>query len=85
MLSLKKKKEIKYEKKSLLKSLAPTMEAEDSAKYSKYLNQILNDRDIKNNIINKNVAVSGVYGAGKSSILKTFFKEDSNVIYDEVK
>lgn len=81
MLSLKKKKEIKYEKKSLLKSLAPTMEAEDSAKYSKYLNQILNDRDIKNNIINKNVAVSGVYGAGKSSILKTFFKEDSNVIY----
>ena len=81
MFFSKKKKETKVEKKSLLKSLAPTIEAEDSAKYGEHLSRILNDRDITGNIINKNIAVTGTYGAGKSSILKTFFKENHNVIY----
>ncbi len=81
MLFSKKKNIIKQEKKSYLKSLAPTIEAEDSNKYGIYLDKVLNDRDITNNIINKNIAVTGAYGAGKSSILKTFFKENNNVIY----
>lgn len=55
------------------KSLAPNDNADDIDIYKPYIDKILKDN-------NKNIAISGRYGAGKSSIIKTYFK-DKKVIY----
>ena len=56
------------------KSLAPNDNADDIDIYKPYIDKILKDSN------NKNIAISGRYGAGKSSIIKTYFK-DKKVIY----
>lgn len=55
-------------------SLSPICEA-DIPQYEEALNWALNNRKEKNI---KNIAVSGPYGSGKSSILNTFQKNNSN-------
>lgn len=63
-----------------LKSLAPTSEADNNDIYQKYLDGALNEKD-NGKLKNKNIAISGGYGAGKSSILKTYFKDVNNVLF----
>ena len=69
-----------------LKSLAPTSIAGNINDYRDYINDALNEKEdiivdnldkdipyIKNK--NKNIAITGNYGSGKSSIVKTFFND----------
>lgn len=53
-----------------LKDLTPKDNADESGHYAKLLNWALSKSDIKN------LALSGPYGSGKSSILKTFQKNN---------
>ena len=50
-------------------NLSPTSDATDIDEYSEILDYSLNNKDIQN------IAVFGNYGAGKSSFLKTYFKD----------
>lgn len=52
------------------KSLAPTENAERIDIYKEALSQALQDKSVLN------IAVAGVYGSGKSSFLRTYFKEN---------
>lgn len=52
------------------KSLAPTEKAERIDIYKEALSQALQDKSVLN------IAVAGAYGSGKSSFLKTYFKEN---------
>lgn len=51
-------------------SLAPTENAERIEIYKEALKQALDNKDVYN------IAVAGAYGAGKSSFLRTYFKDD---------
>ena len=53
-------------------NLPPTSNAEDIKEYSEVLDYCLNNDDILN------IAISGAYGAGKSSFLKTYFSNIDN-------
>lgn len=58
-------------------SLAPTHNAEDVEKiYRKYIDEALSEKEYQNSekYKNKNIAITGGYGAGKSSILNTYFR-----------
>ena len=55
-------------------NLSPTSDATDIGEYSEILDYSLNNKDIQN------IAVFGNYGAGKSSFLKTYFKDKNNYI-----
>ncbi|MDT2620724.1 hypothetical protein P7D33_07715 [Lactococcus petauri] len=52
----------------LLQPLTPTAEIDNSDNYKKYFDEALEDKRIKN------IALSGNYGSGKSSILLSYFK-----------
>ena len=54
--------------KSDYKFLIPNDNAKDIDKYSEALNNALDNKKVKN------IAISGSYGAGKSSFIKTFEK-----------
>ena len=49
--------------------LTPTSRGDEDKKYSKILKWALKNKNIKN------IALTGSYGSGKSSIIKTFTKE----------
>lgn len=73
---MRKNNNIKVTEKELI-SLAPTYEAQDTETiYKKYIDETLSEREYNNSgkYKNKNIAISGGYGAGKSSILNTYFK-----------
>lgn len=62
---------LNYEKEKtipLLQPLTPTAEIDNSDNYKKYFDEALEDKRIKN------IALSGNYGSGKSSILLSYFK-----------
>lgn len=61
------------EKNDLL-SLAPTPTADNIKTYVPFLDSALEDKDENGNIVNKNIAVTGGYGSGKSSIIKSYFE-----------
>lgn len=65
--------ENKNDKKLL--SLAPSFEAEDVKRiYGPYIENALEEKEYKDSTEckNKNIAISGGYGAGKSSVIKTY-------------
>lgn len=62
---------------SPFQSLTPTENAEDIKTYSEAMDFALSS---KNDAI-KNIAVTGLYGAGKSSFLRTYFKGKKNVLW----
>ena len=73
---MRKNNNIKVTEKELI-SLAPTYEAQDTETiYKKYIDETLSEREYNNSgkSKNKNIAISGGDGAGKSSILNTYFK-----------
>ena len=55
-------------------NLSPTSNASNIDEYCEILDYSLNNKDIQN------IAVFGNYGAGKSSFLKTYFKNKNNYI-----
>ncbi|MCY9697187.1 YobI family P-loop NTPase [Paenibacillus alginolyticus] len=57
---------------SIFESLVPSDNVDPDQTYSKALDWSLQNKEIKN------VALSGPYGSGKSSLLKTFEKKNSN-------
>ena len=57
-----------------LYSLAPTDNAENFEIYEEYLESSLTNDD------NKNIAISGGYASGKSSIIKTYFKNNKECV-----
>lgn len=61
------------EKNDLL-SLAPTIKADNIESYVPFFDSALEDKDENGNIVNKNIAVTGGYGSGKSSIIKSYFE-----------
>ena len=56
-----------------LYSLAPSTNAEFIEKYEKYFYSALVEEDDSIKLHNKNIAIMGEYGAGKSSMIKSFF------------
>lgn len=58
---------------NILHHLAPTDEAEKADKYLDVLDWALHHRDKI-----KNIAITGAFGSGKSSIIKTFQKKRAN-------
>ncbi|MCL2683157.1 MAG: hypothetical protein FWE63_06740 [Bacteroidales bacterium] len=60
---------------SLFHPLSPTDEIENGKNYFEALNWALSNRKTKNI---RNIALTGSYGSGKSSILRTFQKENSD-------
>lgn len=71
------------ENKDVLISLAPTSSANNIEQYKEYIDFALNEAEENNTskLKNKNIAITGGYGAGKSSIIKTYFKNNNNVLY----
>ena len=62
-----------------LNSLAPTGNAKFFEKYHDYFENALIDKEEKDSKYkNKNIAVMGNYGSGKSSVVKTFFNNNNN-------
>lgn len=57
-------------------SLSPTDNAENVDSYIQSINWALKNRDRI-----KNIAISGPYGSGKSSVIKTFIKRNKNSEY----
>jgi YobI-like P-loop NTPase len=55
------------------KSLAPTDDADKNGKYSEALKWAINEASIRN------IAVTGPFGAGKTSVLKTFEKRNPDI------
>ncbi len=55
--------------------LGPTNDAENSLEYMKAMEWALNEKHITN------IALTGPYGAGKSSIIKTFLKKHPSIKY----
>ena len=68
------KKKIEDKKSLNFQFLTPSKNAEKVGIYLDSLNEALNNNDVKN------IAISGSYGAGKSSFIKTF--ETKNPQYD---
>ncbi|MGB5792081.1 P-loop NTPase fold protein, partial [Poseidonibacter sp.] len=65
-------KEIKTKGGSILENLTPTDNVKNNGIYESSLKYGIVDENIKN------IALSGAYGSGKSSILKTFEKNQKN-------
>ena len=63
--------------KSPFQSLTPTEDAEGIKTYSEAMDFALSST---NDAI-KNIAVTGLYGAGKSSFLRTYFKSKKNILW----
>ena len=55
--------------------LGPSKEADSKGVYSEALKYAIENPEIKN------IAVTGIYGAGKSSVIKTFFDKLENKKY----
>jgi len=57
-------------------SLAPSYEAEDVKIYKPYLDKAILEKEYENShkYKNKNIAISGGFGAGKSSVIKSYIK-----------
>ena len=66
-----------YETESPFQSLTPTEDAEDIKTYSEAMDFALSSK----NYAIKNIAVTGLYGAGKSSFLRTYFKGKKNILW----
>ena len=63
-------------------SLAPTTIAEDMDIYSPVIKSIIEEKEENcDKLKNKNIAVMGSFGAGKSSVISTYFKNQDNVLY----
>ncbi|MGL4950646.1 MAG: hypothetical protein ACRC4M_02315, partial [Mycoplasma sp.] len=70
------KLELKFTKNSLALSLKPNDNLFDSAKYDiykMYLKEIFHDEELRN------IAITGVYGSGKSSLIYSYLKHDNNM------
>ncbi|MBQ9343708.1 MAG: hypothetical protein IJT88_00665 [Kiritimatiellae bacterium] len=67
--------EQKEEQKSFFFPLTPTRNAENIEAYRKAMDYALKQADIRN------IAITGPYGSGKSSFLRTYFGEDKNVLW----
>ena len=67
---------------SKINSLAPKTDINIKA-YREIIDNTLNELEYENSskLKNKNIAFSGGYGTGKSSIIKTYFKDKNEVIY----
>ena len=65
--NLRKKQDTKLEKDSKYHSLTPINSADNCEVYMDALQEALQNPDIKN------IAVTGPYGSGKSSVIRTFF------------
>ena len=65
------------ETESPFQSLTPTEDAEDIKTYSEAMDFALSSK----NYAVKNIAVTGLYGAGKSSFLRTYFKGKKNILW----
>lgn len=78
-----KKDEIIEKKQIEYNSLSASSNADDIEIYKPYIEKVLNEEEsLKNKTKkNKNIAITGGYGAGKSSIIKSFFKDSNDVIY----
>lgn len=66
---------IENSKDKKLLSLSPSFEVEDVKNiYGPYIENALEEKEYKNSpeCKNKNIAISGGYGAGKSSVIKTY-------------
>lgn len=65
-----------------LMSLAPYQDASIDT-YKDFFYNALNEKEGKRrkNKKNKNIAVTGSYGAGKSSFIRSYFKDDKKVLY----
>lgn len=50
--------------------LSPRFNQNAHAAYVEWLNKALKEKDADDNAVYKNIALSGVFGSGKSSILK---------------
>lgn len=61
--------------KPVFRPLTPTDEARDVEAYSSALDFALKHKDVRN------IAVTGIYGAGKSSFLRTYFKGRKDVLW----
>ena len=59
----------------VFRPLTPTDEARDVEAYSSALDFALKHKDVRN------IAVTGIYGAGKSSFLRTYFKGRKDVLW----
>lgn len=60
---------------NLFRPLTPTDKAEHIESYSAALDSALNLKDVRN------IAITGIYGAGKSSFLRTYFKGKRDVLW----
>lgn len=67
---------------SKINSLAPKTDIDIKA-YREIIDNTLNELEYENSskLKNKNIAISGGYGTGKSSIIKTYFKDKNEIIY----
>lgn len=68
----------KKEDSSVFESLAPTKNADKDGTYCRALKYAIDNKDIKN------IAITGNYGAGKSSVIKTFFEQIENAKYNPI-
>lgn len=63
-------------------SLAPSSEAEDLELYKPIIDEILEcTKEGTLEKKNKNIAITGHYGSGKSSIINSYFKDSNDVLY----
>lgn len=64
-------------------SLAASSKAKNIEIYREYITKVLEELEKSDSSKkkNRNIAISGGYGAGKSSIIKTYFNDSKDVIY----
>lgn len=65
-------------------SLAPSIQEEEIKLYKKRIDNILSEKiKYKGRYVakNKNIAITGEYATGKSSLVRTYFKDNRHVIY----
>ena len=63
-------------------SLAPTTNAEDMNIYTPIIESLLREKEENcKKLKNKNIAIIGGYGAGKSSVISSYFKGKDDVLY----
>ena len=65
---------LKFKNKKEYESLAPVSNIRKSATLNMLINTMADEK-------NYNIALSGKYGAGKSSIIKSFFKGIRKIVY----
>lgn len=72
------------EKQKSFYSLAPSIQEEDLKLYKKRIDAMLNEKiQFRGKYVakNKNIAITGEYATGKSSLVRTYFKNNREVIY----